>query len=236
MLDNVIGARPGQHHCQRKHCNNHDNVATIHQLTTAAGFAGFSIIHKYRSSRQLSEVGTGTLYTHVTRIICALLIVVRAHAAAAHDLIGQVSIVDGDTLDIHDERIRLWGIDAPESSQLCRGRDRRPYRCGAQAANALDAFTRAKTVRCTPLDGDRYGRIVARCAVGKIDLGRMLVSRGFAIEEPQYSHGTYAADQLAARNAHRGVWAGRFAEPSFYRACMHAGGGRVAECSDGGAR
>jgi endonuclease YncB( thermonuclease family) len=95
--------------------------------------------------------------------------------AAARDLIGQVSIVDGDTLDIHDERIRLWGIDAPESTQLCRGRDRRPYRCGALSANTLDAFTRAKTVRCTPVDDDRYGRIVARCAVGKVDLGQMLI-------------------------------------------------------------
>jgi endonuclease YncB( thermonuclease family) len=40
----------------------------------------------------------------------------------ADDLAGQASIVDGDTLEIHGTRIRLWGIDAPESSQLCRGR------------------------------------------------------------------------------------------------------------------
>ena len=67
------------------------------------------------------------------RIACALFIALPAAPAAARDLIGQVSIVDGDTLDIHDDRIRLWGVDAPESSQLCRGRDRRPYRCGAPA-------------------------------------------------------------------------------------------------------
>jgi endonuclease YncB( thermonuclease family) len=173
------------------------------------------------------------LYDQLKRLACALVIALHAVPATARDLVGQVSIVDGDTLDIHDERIRLWGIDAPESTQLCRGRDRRPYRCGALAANTLDAFTRAKTVRCTPVDGDRYGRIVARCAAGKVDLGQLLVSRGLALEEPQYSHGHYAADQLAARRAGRGIWAGRFVEPSFYRACMHAAGGRVAECSDG---
>jgi endonuclease YncB( thermonuclease family) len=39
------------------------------------------------------------------------------------DLIGQASVIDGDTLEIHGMRIRLWGIDAPESSQLCRGED-----------------------------------------------------------------------------------------------------------------
>jgi endonuclease YncB( thermonuclease family) len=173
------------------------------------------------------------LSSPLKRAACALLIALSAAPAAARDLVGQVSVVDGDTLDIHDERIRLWGVDAPESSQLCSSRDRRPYRCGALSANTLDTFTRGKTLRCTPIDEDRYGRIVARCTFGKIDLGQMLVSRGLAVEEPQYSHGRYAADQLAARRAGRGIWAGRFVEPSFYRACLHAAGGRVAECSDG---
>jgi endonuclease YncB( thermonuclease family) len=169
----------------------------------------------------------------LSQLACVVTMLISTLPANARDLVGQASIVDGDTLDIHDERIRLWGVDAPESTQLCRGRDNRPYRCGAQAANSLDALTRTKTVRCTPVDGDRYGRIVARCAVGSVDLGQMLVSRGLAVEEPQYSHGHYAADQLAARRAGRGIWAGRFVEPADYRACIHAAGGRVAECSDG---
>jgi endonuclease YncB( thermonuclease family) len=172
------------------------------------------------------------LRSRLSQLACVVAMLVPTLPADARDLVGQASIVDGDTLDIHDERIRLWGVDAPESTQLCRGRDNRPYRCGAQAANSLDAFTSTRTVRCTPVDGDRYGRIVARCAVGRVDLGQMLVSRGLAVEEPQYSHGHYAADQLAARRAGRGIWAGRFVEPSLYRACLHAAGGRVAECSD----
>ncbi len=172
------------------------------------------------------------MYDQLKRLACTLIIAFHTLPANARDLIGQVNIVDGDTLDIHDDRIRLWGVDAPESTQTCRGHDLRPYRCGQQAALALYNFTKAKTVRCTPVDGDRYGRIVARCSVGRIDLGQMLISRGLAVEEPQYSHGAYAADQLAARRAGRGIWAGRFVEPSLYRACMHSGG-RVAECADG---
>ncbi|UFZ04668.1 thermonuclease family protein [Bradyrhizobium ontarionense] len=166
-------------------------------------------------------------------LACIVLSLATASPAAALDLTGRASIVDGDTLDIHGERIRLWGIDAPESAQACRGRDRRPYRCGALAANTLDAFTRNKTLRCMPVDGDRYGRIVARCAVGGIDLSQLMVSRGLAIEEPQYSRGHYAADQLAARRAGRGLWSGRFVEPPLYRSCMHAGG-TPAACSDSG--
>ncbi|MGJ5177184.1 thermonuclease family protein [Bradyrhizobium oligotrophicum] len=166
-------------------------------------------------------------------VFCAVLCILAAPPATAADLIGRASVVDGDTLDIHGARIRLWGIDAPESAQACRGRDRKLYRCGALAANTLDAFARGKVLRCRPVDGDRYGRIVARCTAGGADLGRFMVSRGLALEETQYSGGAYAADQLAARRAGRGLWSGRFVAPPLYRSCMHAHG-TTAVCSDGG--
>jgi endonuclease YncB( thermonuclease family) len=50
--------------------------------------------------------------------------------AFAGDLIEQASTIDGDTIEIHGTRIRLSGIDAPESDQLCRGDDSSQYRCG----------------------------------------------------------------------------------------------------------
>jgi hypothetical protein len=53
--------------------------------------------------------------------------------ALADDFIGQASVIDGDTLEIHGVRIRLWGVDAPESSQLCRDDDSKLYQCGSQA-------------------------------------------------------------------------------------------------------
>ena len=51
------------------------------------------------------------------------LMLALAGYAAADDLTGQAGVIDGDTLEIHGTRIRLWGVDAPESSQLCRGDD-----------------------------------------------------------------------------------------------------------------
>lgn len=65
----------------------------------------------------------------------AALFLAPALTLAADDLAGQASVIDGDTLEIHGTRIRLWGIDAPESSQLCRDDDSLQYRCGAKAAN-----------------------------------------------------------------------------------------------------
>jgi endonuclease YncB( thermonuclease family) len=63
-----------------------------------------------------------------------------AIVALPADLTGRASIIDGDTLEIPGTRIRLWGIDAPESDQPCRNQDCQPYGCGQKAANDLDAF------------------------------------------------------------------------------------------------
>jgi endonuclease YncB( thermonuclease family) len=120
--------------------------------------------------------------TRTAIAVLAALILAPASAAAADNLAGQASVIDGDTLEIHGTRIRLWGIDAPESSQLCRGEDSLQYRCGAKVANDLDAFIASRTVNCLPISLDRYGRTVATCLVGGADLGDWLVRNGLALE------------------------------------------------------
>src|SRR5689334_7792597 len=110
----------------------------------------------------------------ITRRTLVLMLLLLSGGALADDLIGQASVVDGDTLEIHGIRIRLWGIDAPESSQLCRSEDSLQYRCGAQAANELDAFVARRPVSCLLVNLDPYGRTVATCSVGGTDLGEWL--------------------------------------------------------------
>lgn len=151
--------------------------------------------------------------------------------ALAGDLIGQASVIDGDTLEVHGTRIRLWGIDAPESSQLCRGEDSSLYRCGATAANDLDTFIARRPVTCTPIDLDRYGRTVATCSAGGVDLGEWLVQSGLALDWPQFSKSRYRAAQHNTERAGRGIWKGSFVEPWRYRACIRASGS-PANCSD----
>jgi endonuclease YncB( thermonuclease family) len=161
-------------------------------------------------------------------VLASALLLLTGHPAAADNLVGQASVVDGDTLEIHGTRIRLWGIDAPESSQLCRGEDSLQYRCGTEAANALAAFIAARPVNCSPINLDRYGRTVATCSVGGADLGEWLVQNGLALDWPEYSKKQYDAVQ---RGAERGIWKGSYVEPWLYRVCIRAGG-RPAECSD----
>jgi endonuclease YncB( thermonuclease family) len=161
----------------------------------------------------------------------AVLILGPIPIALADDLAGQASVIDGDTLEIHGTRIRLWGVDAPESSQLCRGEDSLQYRCGAKAANDLDAFIAGRPVNCLPISLDRYGRTVATCSVGGADLGDWLVRNGLALDWPQYSKGKYDDAQREAERAGRGMWVGSYVEPWLFRVCIRQGG-KPGECSD----
>ncbi len=151
--------------------------------------------------------------------------------AFSQTLTGQASVIDGDTIEIHGQRVRLSGIDAPESDQLCRGDDSLQYRCGAKAANALDRFIAGRPVSCQQIDVDRYKRVVAFCSVGDRDLGEWLVRNGLALDWPRYSRGKYAAAQNEARQAERGIWSGSYVVPWDYRTCRRSGG-RPSDCSD----
>jgi endonuclease YncB( thermonuclease family) len=161
-------------------------------------------------------------------IVCLLCL---SSAAAASELTGQASVVDGDTIEIHGNRIRLWGIDAPESSQLCRGDDSLLYRCGAKASLELDAFLARRPIRCLATSTDQYGRTVATCSLNGTDLGEWLVSHGYALDWPLFSHSKYREAQRGAEKAERGTWSGSFVEPWLYRRCI-ADNRSISACSD----
>jgi endonuclease YncB( thermonuclease family) len=165
------------------------------------------------------------------RLLLAALLSILAAPAIAQTIIGQASVVDGDTLEIHGQRIRLSGIDAPESDQLCRGDDSLQYRCGAKAANALDEHIAGRPVSCEGIDRDQYRRTVAMCSIDGEDVAGWLVSNGFAFDWLRYSKGRYTAAQKEAEQAGRGVWAGSYVVPWAYRACIR-NGGRPSGCSD----
>lgn len=96
---------------------------------------------------------------------------------------GRARAVDGDTIAIGATRVRIWGIAAPEY-----------YESKGQAASrAMHRFVGGRRVDCRPLDTDRYGRIVARCAVGGRDVGALMVASGLARDCPGYSRGHYGS-------------------------------------------
>jgi endonuclease YncB( thermonuclease family) len=115
-------------------------------------------------------------------------------------------------IEIHGERIRLYGIDAPESCQTCIDASGRTWRCGQRAALALQDLIGRRTVSCVGRDIDRYGRIVAQCQQGDIDISDWLVGQGLALAYRRYSE-AYIPAQRAAAAAQRGLWAGSFTAP-----------------------
>lgn len=138
--------------------------------------------------------------------------------AVAEDLSGRATVVDGDTLDIAGSRIRLFGIDAPERSQLCEiGQVSWP--CGRNAEAILAGATRGRDVDCRGNGRDRYGRLLAVCYVGGESLNARMVRDGWALAYRRYSL-AYVGEEAEARAAGRGVWQGPFIEPWEWRSAQ----------------
>lgn len=127
-------------------------------------------------------------------------------------LTGAVRVVDGDSLVVDGERVRLDGIDAPELHQTC-GAPGREWPCGARAKAALEAVVAPGAVSCRPVDEDRYGRAVAICGVEKDDLGARQVAEGWALATGL----AYQREEARARAAGKGIWSGPFEVPGEWR-------------------
>ena len=125
-------------------------------------------------------------------LACAL-----ALPAQASLITGTVRVVDGDTIDVGDTRIRLHGIDALERGQTCQTRTGQHWGCGDWTTRQVRDRFEGQIAQCTAVTTDRYGRTVARCDVSGVDLGAQLVRDGFAYAYVKYSTAYLAQEQHA---------------------------------------
>jgi len=130
---------------------------------------------------------------------------------------GQARIIDGDSLHIGGWEVRLLGVDAPEAKQTCQDDAGAEWSCGKDAARYLRDLTANRSVTCTGSGKDKYGRLLARCQAGDLDLAAEMARRGFAVSGARQDF-TYYAEERAARDAKRGLWRGTFEFPHEWRA------------------
>ena len=124
-------------------------------------------------------------------------------------------VVDGDTVRIGNLTYRLYGIDAPEKSQICR-KNGIDWLCGQEAGAYLRRLVGQRKVECRERDSDRYGRIVAVCWAGGMDLNREIVRAGLAWAYTVYGR-DYEDAELEAQIGHRGIWAAEALPPWEWR-------------------
>ncbi|MFN0114891.1 MAG: thermonuclease family protein [Paracoccaceae bacterium] len=154
-------------------------------------------------------------------LLLAILALLAAPAPVlAETVAGRADVLDGDTLDIGAERIRLFGIDAPEKAQTCQAATG-AWACGLWAGERLRALTGGRRVTCEGIDRDAHGRLLARCDAGDGDLGALLVRSGASVAFLRYST-DYADEEKEAIFARAGVWQGAFQAPEDYRTALRA--------------
>ena len=129
---------------------------------------------------------------------------------------GRARVIDGDTIKIGKSRIRLHGIDAPESKQRCKDKKLNYWLCGQAATKALRKKINNRVVECFSDKKDKYKRHIAICSVDGMSLNQWLVLNGWAIAYRYYST-DYILEEKYARDNKLGIWKSEFLKPYQYR-------------------
>ena len=167
-----------------------------------------------RTSFQLgrASLAAGALFL----VLFQLTSVASGAPDAVVTLAGPAYVVDGDTLDVNGQRIRLEGIDAPETAQTCGGSDGGSWPCGTAASKALRALVANADVTCDSRGHDKYGRMLGVCFADGQDINARMVTNGLAWAFVKYS-AIYVAEEKQARTARLGVWQGTAEAPWDFR-------------------
>lgn len=130
---------------------------------------------------------------------CIFLLCASLNAQWIND-VKVVKVADGDTITVltnenEQIRVRLYGIDAPESSQDF----------GSAARKVLSGAVAGKTVSVDVKDTDRYGRSVGVVYVGNSDVNEFMVSNGYAWAYRRFTD-VYVNKEAEAKNKKLGLW------------------------------
>lgn len=120
-----------------------------------------------------------------------LLSPLSAAMAQQASLTGNVTHVrDGDTIEVEGVAVRLNGVSAPEARQ--------PF--GPDATAYMKWLVLDREVTCE-LNGERNrDRLIGICFYRGIDIARLIIREGYALDCPRFSGGRYSEDEAVAND------------------------------------
>ncbi|MHA6728829.1 thermonuclease family protein [Devosia sp. A369] len=134
-----------------------------------------------------------------------LLLVSQSSADEVRVIQGPAEALNADIVKIGQDRVVLWGIDAPEPDQNCRANGRN-WGCFDAALRTLQALIASGPVTCfTTTQSDPFNRFYAICEVGGVDINAQMVKAGMALAFPKESD-AYTSVQVDAIMAGVGLW------------------------------
>jgi endonuclease YncB( thermonuclease family) len=156
---------------------------------------------------------------------CAAL-TVSAHAQSTDTGIsGTPEVIDADVLKFGNQRVILWGVDAPERNQTCQ-LNGALWGCYDVAFRHLQLLAGRGEVTCTYKgEPDVLGRQFGVCQSGGEDLNSEMVKTGVALAYVEQSE-DYSAQMVEAITAAVGLWqaGANFEEPWVFRRRENPGG------------
>jgi len=142
----------------------------------------------------------------------------QQYAIKYQKISGKASIIDGDSIKIRNQEIRLINIDAPEYTQECLDQNMQKYKCGIVAKDFLKKIISNKEIICKYHKKDIYNRILGKCHTKETQINKEMVKAGWAIlYNFRDSTKEMKKIEILARKNKQGLWNGSFLEPQKYR-------------------
>jgi len=151
----------------------------------------------------------------IFKLLFLLFIIFFNFSVFSKTINGIALVVDGDTLHIEKNKIRLHGIDAPEIDQTCTINDK-VWHCGLESISALKKLVLNNIISCVVSDTDKYKRYIAECFINNKNINKSMVRNGWAIAYRYYSL-DFVEDEKLAKKDKIGIWQGQFQEPYLFR-------------------
>ena len=135
-----------------------------------------------------------------------LILICFSAVSSGKTIFGKAKVIDGDTIHIYKNKIRLHAIDAPETNQTCN-KNNKVWNCGIESTKFLKKLIGTNKIECITTGKDQYNRFIGICYKNNLDLNSEMVLNGWAIAYRYYSM-DYVEEEEAAKQQKKGIWSG----------------------------